>query len=53
MYTNIKKNCEALLKKSCYRPCSHHSKTAKIERERGKERDSGKTSSHEAYNTIA
>jgi hypothetical protein len=47
------KNCKALLKKSCYRPCSHRSKTAKIKRERGRERDSGNSSSYEAYNTIA
>jgi hypothetical protein len=46
------KNCKAL-QKSCYRPCSHRSKTAKIKRERGRERDSGNSSSYEAYNTIA
>jgi hypothetical protein len=40
-------------KKSCYRPCSHRFKTAKIKRERGRERDSGSSSSYEAYNTIA
>jgi hypothetical protein len=51
---NIKK-LQSTFKKSCYRPCSHRSKTAKIkrERERGRERDSGNSSSYEAYNTIA
>jgi hypothetical protein len=53
-YINIKK-LQSTFKKSCYRPCSHRSKTAKIkrERERGRERDSGNSSSYEAYNTIA
>jgi hypothetical protein len=49
---NIKK-LQSTFKKSCYRPCSHRSKTAKIKRERGRERDSGNSSSYEAYNTIA
>jgi hypothetical protein len=51
---NIKK-LQSTFKRSCYRPCSHRSKTAKIkrERERGRERDSGNSSSYEAYNTIA
>jgi hypothetical protein len=51
---NIKK-LQSTFQRSCYRPCSHRSKTAKIkrERERGRERDSGNSSSYEAYNTIA
>jgi hypothetical protein len=50
---NIKK-LQSTFKKSCYRPCqSSRSKTTKIKRERGRERDSGNSSSYEAYNTIA
>jgi hypothetical protein len=41
---NIKK-LQSTFKRSCYRPCSHRSKTAKIKRERGRERDSGNSSS--------
>jgi hypothetical protein len=53
-WINIKK-LQSTFKRSCYRPCSHRSKTAKIkrERERGRERDSGNSSSYQAYNTIA
>jgi hypothetical protein len=49
------KQLQSTFKRSCYRPCSHRSKTAKIkrERERGRERDGGNSSSYEAYNTIA
>jgi hypothetical protein len=53
-FKNIKyyyENLQSTFEKSCYRPCSHRSKTAKIKR--GRERDSGNSSSYEAYNTIA
>jgi hypothetical protein len=47
------KKLRSTFKKSCYRPCSQCSKTAKIKRERKREGDSGNSSSYEAYNTIA